>query len=59
MAFGDFYNDVDLLNSAGFSFVMKNANEDMKKYGKYIADDNNSGGVTKAIRKYLDENGLV
>ena len=59
MAFGDFYNDVDLLKSAGYSFVMENANEDMKQYGKFIAADNNSGGVTKAIRKYLDENGLM
>ncbi len=59
MAFGDFYNDVDLLKSAGYSFVMENANEDMKQYGRFIAADNNSGGVTKAIRKYLDENGLM
>lgn len=58
MAFGDFYNDIGLLQSAEYSFVMENANDDMKKYGKFTAESNNSAGVTKAIRKYLDENNL-
>ena len=37
---------------------MDNANDDMKLHGKYIAGSNNSGGVTRAIKQYLDENGL-
>lgn len=59
MAFGDFYNDIDLLARADHSYVMKNANDDMKKYGRFTAPDNNSSGVTKVIRKYLDENKLM
>lgn len=59
MAFGDFYNDADMLAAAEYSFVMENANDDMKQYGKFTAENNNSFGVTKAIRQYLDENGLM
>ena len=58
MAFGDFYNDIDLLNAASYSFVMENANDDMKQYGRFTAESNNCSGVTKAINKYLDENGF-
>ncbi len=53
MAFGDFYNDIELLQAAEYSFVMKNANEDMKQYGKYIAESNADNGVIKAIYKYV------
>jgi len=59
MAFGDFYNDIELLKNADMSFVMENANEDMKQYGRFTAESNNSSGVTKAIKKYLTENGLM
>lgn len=53
MAFGDFYNDIELLQAAGYSFVMKNANDDMKQYGKYIAESNTDNGVIKAIEEYV------
>lgn len=59
MAFGDFYNDIELLKRAEHSFVMANANDDMKAYGKYTAASNNEYGVTKAISGYLDKNGLL
>lgn len=53
MVFGDFYNDVEMLKCAEYSFVMENANDDMKKYGKYIAPSNNDNGVMKMIDKYI------
>ena len=53
MAFGDFYNDIELLSMAKYSFVMENANEDMKIYGKYIAPPNTQCGVTEIIKKYV------
>lgn len=53
MAFGDFYNDVEMLKCAKYSFVMENANDDMKKYGNYIAPSNNDDGVMKMIDKYV------
>ena len=53
MAFGDYFNDVELLQNAGCSFVMKNAHPDMRRYGKYTAESNNDEGVTKAIKQYV------
>ena len=55
MAFGDFYNDVGLLNRARFSFVMANAEAGMAPFGRYRALSNNEGGVTEAIRRHVLE----
>ena len=52
MAFGDYFNDADMLRSADFSFCMENGHEDVKKLCRFIAPDNNSGGVTQCIKKY-------
>ena len=53
VVFGDFYNDIEMLGKAKFSFVMENANEDMKQYGNYIAKSNRNYGVIKAIEEYV------
>ena len=36
LAFGDYYNDVELLQQAGYGYVMKNAADGMKKHAKLI-----------------------
>lgn len=53
MAFGDYYNDVEMLNESGFSFVMKNAPEDMKQHGEHIAESNEDYGVLGAIMEHV------
>lgn len=53
MVFGDFYNDVEMLQSAHYSFVMENANEDIKQYGNFLAKSNKENGVIKAIYEYV------
>lgn len=53
MAFGDFYNDIELLKRAYYSFVMGNSNEDMRRYGNFVAASNSEAGVIKAIRQYV------
>lgn len=53
MAFGDYYNDVELLKRAKYSFVMENSNKDMKQYGNYIARSNRENGVMQAINQYV------
>lgn len=53
MVFGDFYNDIEMLERAYYSFVMENANEDMKKYGRFIAKSNSENGVIQAIQEYI------
>lgn len=52
MVFGDYYNDIEMLSCCEYSFVMENAPEDMKQYGKYIAASNAEHGVLKAIVDY-------
>ena len=42
-----------MLENSEYSFVMENANDDMKQFGKYIAPSNNDDGVMKMIEKYV------
>lgn len=53
MVFGDFYNDIEMLKGAHYSFVMENSNDDMKQYGNFIAKSNNENGVIEAINEYV------
>lgn len=53
MSFGDFYNDVEMLQASHYSFVMENANDDMKQYGNFIARSNTEDGVIQAIEEYV------
>jgi len=53
MAFGDFYNDIPLLDQAGYAFVMANGTDDMKAKYPYHAASNNEDGVTKAIKEWV------
>lgn len=52
MVLGDYYNDIEMLHQADYSFVMENAPEDMKQHGKYIAASNVEHGVLRAIVEY-------
>lgn len=53
-AFGDYYNDIPLLECAEYAYVMKNANPDMFAYGNRVADSNNDGGVLKVLRSIVN-----
>ncbi|MEF9992358.1 MAG: HAD family hydrolase [Romboutsia sp.] len=53
MVFGDFYNDIEMLQKAYYSFVMENANEEMKQYGNFVAKSNHQNGVMEAIKEYV------
>ena len=54
MVFGDFLNDLEMMETAEFSFAMKNAHKDIIEISNYMTDfDNNTNGVTKTIEKYL------
>lgn len=56
MTIGDNYNDVSMLEVAGVSFAMGNAEEGVKKIAKYQADTNVNAGVGKAILRAISEN---
>ncbi len=53
MAIGDGINDIDMIEWAGIGIAMGNANEIVKKSADWITDDNENGGVGKAIERFV------
>lgn len=51
MAFGDYLNDIELLEAVGESYAMANAVEEAKRVAKYIAPSNDEDGVLHVIRE--------
>lgn len=49
IAFGDNYNDVEMLESVGFGFLMGNAPDELKKRIKMHTCDNNHDGIYYAL----------
>lgn len=52
MAFGDYFNDLDMLKSVEWSFCPENGHEEIKKQARFICPDCDSGGVLKAIKEF-------
>lgn len=60
MAFGDYFNDLDMLLSADWSFCPENGHEEVKRQTRFVCADCDHGGVTEAIKKYaLKEENVV
>lgn len=55
MAFGDYLNDYELLQSVTHSYAMKNAHPDLKAIAKHIAPSNDEDGVMRVIKETLLE----
>ena len=53
MAFGDYLNDVGMLDAASFSFAMDNAHPDVRAHARFVAPSNNANGVVRTIRSVL------
>jgi hydroxymethylpyrimidine pyrophosphatase-like HAD family hydrolase len=53
MAFGDFYNDIPLLDAAGHPFIMPNAPQDLLERYPHADADWMHGGVTRTVRRLL------
>ena len=53
MAFGDFLNDLELMNEAAYSFAMANAHPKLKAAARYQAPGNDDNGVVRTIRAVL------
>ena len=51
MTFGDYLNDVSLLENSACSYAMKNAHPDLKKIAAAIAPGNDEGGVMKVLEQ--------
>lgn len=55
MAFGDYFNDLDMLLAADWSFCPENGHEEIKRQTRFVCADCDHGGVTAAIREYALE----
>ena len=53
MAFGDFLNDLEMMNEATYSFAMANAHPKLKAAAGYQAPANDDNGVIRTIRHVL------
>ena len=53
MAFGDNYNEIDMLQSAGYGVAVANAREEVKAVVRYTTASNIDDGVAAMLEKYF------
>lgn len=53
MAFGDYLNDYEMMQSCKYSYAMDNAHPKLKDICNYRAKSNDEDGVVDAIKKYF------
>ncbi|AUO67248.1 hydrolase [Citrobacter freundii complex sp. CFNIH2] len=53
MAFGDGYNDLELLAQAEYSFAMRNAFEEVKNAARFVTGTNDNSAVMETINSLL------
>ncbi|TYP99681.1 hypothetical protein C7447_101285 [Tenacibaculum adriaticum] len=53
MAFGDYNNDLEMLQKATYSFAMKNAHKNVKEIANYITKSNDDNGVEYMLEKMI------
>ena len=57
VAFGDSYNDIELIKNCGVGIAMKNAVTELQKEADFITEDTNKeDGVYRFLVKYIKEN---
>ena len=53
MVFGDYNNDLEMLELSDFSFAMANAHPNVLKMAKFRTDSNDNFGVERILEKLL------
>nr|WP_209330632.1 Cof-type HAD-IIB family hydrolase [Lunatimonas salinarum] len=53
MAFGDNFNDVELISGVGFGVAVENARDEVKAVAKHLTASNKADGVAIAIESFL------
>ncbi|GIG41059.1 Cof-type HAD-IIB family hydrolase [Cellulomonas phragmiteti] len=53
VAFGDYFNDIGMLEAAHWSFAMDNAHPDVRARARFVAPSNNDNGVVRTLRALL------
>ncbi len=59
MAFGDTYNDLEMLQTARYGFIMTNGSVDMRKKVPFLAPSHWDQGVMRILRQVLQQGGMV
>lgn len=59
MAFGDSWNDLEMLKGVGVGVAMGNAEEDIKAVADYVTDSNEAEGIYKAMRHFSVIEGVI
>ena len=54
MVFGDYLNDLEMMDSAYHSYAMENAHDDLKKVARFRAKKNTENGVVEKIKEVLN-----
>ena len=53
IAFGDNYNDIDMLQCVGMPIAMENSVGELKLQAKYITKSNDESGIAYAINNFI------
>ena len=53
MAFGDNFNDLDMLEYSGYGVAMNNAPQGVKDKVQEITADNNNDGIALVLNKFF------
>lgn len=56
MAFGDYPNDIEMLEAVSYPFAMANGHEDVLSVSDFIAPSNEDGGVITVLSNILAQN---
>jgi hypothetical protein len=56
MVFGDYLNDIEMLQEATFSFAMANAHNQVTKIANYTTKSNDNFGVESVLKKLVQAN---
>ncbi|MEW2047264.1 Cof-type HAD-IIB family hydrolase [Streptomyces sp. NPDC005476] len=54
MVFGDYLNDLEMLDAADWSFAMANAHPEVLRRARHLAPSNNDNGVLRTVARLLD-----
>lgn len=55
MSFGDYFNDVEMLQVSDYSYAVDNAHPEIKAIANYLAPSNEQAGVIQVIDGYLKQ----
>ena len=53
IAFGDDYNDIEMIENCGIGIAMENGIEEIKSKAKCICKNNTEDGIAKWIKEYV------